>query len=873
MRVRNDQSELSTYRAKRSPEATPEPFGEPAPQGARPPLFVVQKHAARHLHYDLRLEISGALHSWALPKGLTVDPEEKRAAFETEDHPLEYADFEGIIPPGNYGGGAVIVWDRGFFFPLEDPEEGLAGGKLLFELQGYKLRGLWTLVRTKKNTKEWLLIKKPPGWAARNGYQVTNDGPSGLPGEESILSGLTVEELKEGFPRGEEIRRQLEALGAERGAGREAGRLAVVPDEIEVMKPATADGPFSAPGWTFELKYDGFRMLAVREDGKPRLLYRSGRDATDLFPDLARAVAALPHSLVLDGEAVVLDARGKPDFGRLQRRGLLSRRADALQAALADPATLYLFDLLAWEDFDLRKLPLVERKAILKKILPKAGPLRFADDLPEHGNYLYQEVTRLGLEGVVAKKLASPYRSGRSSDWLKIRADRVADFVILGWSPASGQRAGIGKLHLGLWREGRAVYAGRVGTGFDSQELKTIRAQATPRTTPAIPPIPGMPSGPRHVWVEPELVCEVRFKEWTRGGNLRLPVFARLRDDKRPDECIWLGDEETAEIAPIAETAEIAEIAEVAAEPTSPQPSPKSPSPKKAALSNLDKVFWPAEGYTKGDLLNFYRTIAPRLLPYLKDRPLVIDRYPDGIAGKSFYQKNAPGPAIDKVRTAPIWARGSSREIEYLLVDDLESLLAVVNLGAIPLHIWSSRVDTLDRPDWTILDLDPKGAPFTNVIEIAKAIRALTEEIEIPSFIKTSGGSGLHVLLPLCQQLTHDQSRQLAELLARVIVSELPKISTIERTIASRGGRVYIDFLQNGHAKLIAAPYSVRPHPGAPVSTPLRWEEVTGKLDPKKFTIVSVPKRVAKLAEDPLLDVLSCRPDLGRVIERLAGRL
>ena len=473
MHDRNDQSSgLSTYREKRSPDVTPEPFGDPAasplPAG-RPLLYVIQKHAARHLHYDLRLEISGALHSWALPKGLTVDPEEKRAAFETEDHPLEYADFEGIIPPGNYGGGAVIVWDRGFFFPLEDPEEGLAAGKLLFELKGYKLAGLWTLVRTKKNAKEWLLIKKPPGWGGRNGYRVANDGPlPGPPGEESILSGLTVEELRDGPARGDEIRRRLEALGAE--------RRPVVADGVEVMKPATAAGPFSAPGWTFELKYDGFRMLAAREDGRPRLLYRSGHDATDLFPDLARAVAALPFSLVMDGEAVVLDARGKPDFGRLQRRGLLSRRADALQAALADPATLYLFDLLGWEDFDLRALPLAERKAILQQILPRAGPLRFADDLPQEGEYLFREVTRLGLEGVVAKKIGSPYRAGRSSDWLKIRADRVADFVILGWTPVSGQRAGIGKLHLGLC-EGRPPGLRRPG----GDRLRLPGTQGDPR--------------------------------------------------------------------------------------------------------------------------------------------------------------------------------------------------------------------------------------------------------------------------------------------------------------------------------------------------------------------------------------------------------
>jgi bifunctional non-homologous end joining protein LigD len=406
VRNRNDQSgSLLRYRAKRRPEGTPEPFGDADPANSadttavseRPRLFVIQKHAARHLHYDLRLEISGALHSWALPKGLAIVPEDKRGAFETEDHPLEYADFEGIIPPGNYGGGAVIVWDRGFFLPLEDPEEGLVSGKLLFELQGYKLLGLWTLVRTKKNVKEWLLIKKPPGWAARSGYggRVTQDGAlAAPPGEESILSGLTVEELAAGSARSAGIREELERLGAP--------VQPVAADEIEVMKPATAAGPFSAPAWTFELKYDGFRVVAAREEGRPRLLYRSGHDATDLFPELARALAALPYSLVMDGEAVVLDALGRPNFGRLQRRGLLSRRADALQAALGDPATLYLFDLLAWEEFDLRPLPLTARKAVLRQILPKTGPLRFADDIPEHGEPLYREVTRLGLEGVVA---------------------------------------------------------------------------------------------------------------------------------------------------------------------------------------------------------------------------------------------------------------------------------------------------------------------------------------------------------------------------------------------------------------------------------------------------------------------------------------
>ncbi|HTQ80505.1 MAG TPA: DNA ligase D [Thermoanaerobaculia bacterium] len=864
-------SKLDSYRAKRLRDETPEPWGDDRnTDPSRPRLFVIQKHAARHLHYDLRLEIGGTLRSWALPKGVTVAPEDKRAAIATEDHPLEYADFEGIIPKGSYGAGAMILWDRGFFVPLEDPELGIETGKLLFELKGYKLRGVWTLVQTKRNPAEWLLIKKPQGWAAKNGYRGRVEVDSDVllnPGEESILSGLTVEELANGSAKTAAIRAELEGL--------RAAEAPVDPAAIEVMKPTIAPKAFSAPGWIFELKYDGFRVLAARQREGPRLYYRSGHDATDLFPELARALAALPYSVVMDGEVVILDALGRPSFSRLQKRGLLTRRADALRAAAGDPATLYLFDLLAWEGFDLRPLPLTARKAILRQILPKAGPLRYTDDLPEHGVALFREVERLGLEGVVAKKAASPYRSGRTNDWLKIRSDRVGDFIILGWAPATNAPGGIGKLHLGIHEAERLVYAGRVGTGFDSRELADIRQRATRRPSPAVA---GLPQGSRHVWVEPELVCEVRFKEWTPGGNLRLPVFARLRDDKRPDECVRLDAPEVLDAPDAPQELEEADAAE-----NTPLPSPSSPPPpspprparrgRAPELSNLDKVFWPQEGYTKGDLLNYYREIAPYLLPYLKDRPLVIDRYPDGIEGKSFYQKNAPSPTVDWVRTIPIWGEGSAREIEYLLVDDADSLLAVINLGAIPLHLWSSRVQTLDRPDWTILDLDPKGAPFSHVVEIAGAIRALTEELGMPSFIKTSGGSGLHVLLPLAQLCTYEQSRQLAELLARVVVGELPKIATVERTLAARGGKVYVDYLQNGRGRLIAGPYSARPRPGATVSAPLLWDEVGSELDPRAFTIRTVPERARSLGADPLLPVLGTRPDLGGAIEKLAGRL
>jgi bifunctional non-homologous end joining protein LigD len=866
---------LRDYRARRDPAATPEPFGNESLQSvSRPCLFVVQKHAARHLHYDLRLEIGGVLCSWALPKGPSLDPAEKRAAFATEDHPLEYADFEGIIPKGNYGAGAMIVWDRGIFVPLEDPVRGIEHGKLLFELRGYKLAGLWTLVQTsrKGQAAEWLLIKKPPGWARANGYPEAREPSPEPPGEFSVLSGLTVEELRDGT-RQEEIRRRLSELDAPRGA--------VTAAEVEVMKPQESS-PFSAAGWIFELKYDGFRALAARDEDGPRLVYRSGRDATALFPELARALAALPASrLLLDGEIAVLEPDGRPSFGRLQQRGQLTRRPDIVRAAIAHPTVFVAFDLLAWEEFDLRRLPLVQRKEVLARLLPPVatGTLRYADHIAERGLELYQQVTRLGLEGVVAKRADSPYRQGRSADWRKIRVDRTGDFVIVGWAVEAGS---IRKLHLAVSEGGRMVYAGRVGTGFDHRELSEIRDRLRNALRPT-PPFAGpAPPGRGHVWVEPELVCEVRFKEWTHTGGLRHPVFIRLRTDKRPEECGRPGFLPTPDEEPPPAVDESEEPAEPAPRPdpsarrraaTRSAPHPASSRSAGPAFSNLGKVFWPEEGYTKGDLIDYYRTVAPRLLPYLADRPLVLDRYPDGIAGKSFFQKNAPASLGGGVRTVSIWTDGSSREIDYLLCDDADGLAALANLAAIPLHVWSSRVGSLARPDWAILDLDPKGAPFGHVVEIARAAHALCDEVGLPSFAKTSGGSGLHVLLPLGGQLTHEQCRQLAELLARLLVAQLPALATVERSVAARGGRVYVDYLQNGHGKLLAAPWSVRPRPGATVSTPLAWSEVNAKLDPRAFTLRTVPERLKRRKQDPLRPVLDLAPDLGLVLARLGERL
>ncbi len=838
---------LEKYREKRSAEATPEPFGGVAAPGTG--VFVVQKHAARRMHYDLRLEMGGVLESWAVPRGVSADPVEKRLAVKVEDHPLEYADFEGLIPKGNYGAGAVIVWDRGHWVPHEDPEEGLARGKLLFELRGFKLRGVWTLVKLAKGDNEWLLIREKKGLDPAS-IEVE------LP-EESVFSGLTVEELRDGHDRAPRLRKELAKL--------KAPKRTVRPGDIELMLARTRDRPFSKPGWLFELKLDGYRMLASRTNGEAKLATRNGHDATDSFPDLIHPLSLLPFDdVVLDGEVVVHDEAGHPSFQRLQKRARLTRVHDIRRTALSRPAVFWAFDLLAAEGYDLRSLPLEKRKELLRHVLPPIGPFRYSEHFVENGEILYDQVSRLGLEGIMAKKADSRYRGGRSASWLKIRVDRTADLVVVGYTRPKGSRSGFGALHLAGYADGELTYAGRVGTGFTARQLKEVGAELANGRRDDAPCVGPVPKGVEHQWVEPELVCEVRYKEWTEEGLLRQPAFLRFRDDKPPQECS-LPRAGTGVASAGAGTEPLVSAAR--------SPAARAPEVREVRFSNLDKLFWPEDGYTKGDLIDYYRKVSPFLLPYLKNRPLVLTRYPDGIDGKSFYQKDAPVFIPDWIRTEKIWSTDTERDIYYFVCDDEETLLYIINLGTIPLHVWASRVGSLERPDWCILDLDPKEAPFRSVIAVARAIHDLCDEIDLPAFVKTSGSSGLHVLIPLGGQFTYEQSRKLGQLLATVVVREKPDLATITRTIKKRGEKVYIDFLQNRRGQLLVAPYSVRPIPGAPVSAPLRWSEVKGGLDINKYTIKSAPRRLRALKADPVLPVLTTRPDLLKALQRLGERL
>ena len=835
---------LAEYRAKRSPSETSEPFGSGASDGEKR-LFVVQKHRATALHWDLRMEMNGVLVSWAVPKGPSPNQADKRLAVHVEDHPLEYASFEGVIPKGNYGAGAMIVWDRGTWTPVEDPDAGMENGKLLFDLRGYKLRGRWTLVRTKAGGgKHWLLIKE------RDAYQDPQGGTEDYP-DDSILSGLTVEELGAGGDFGAALRKRC----AEWGAAEAPVRAATV----QVMTAESSDEPFSRPGWIFEIKYDGYRLLAESSGGAAALVSRNGNDLTTTFPEVARALRGLPYrSLVMDGEVVVDDKGGIPRFALIQKRGRIVRRDAAEREALRLPATYWAFDLLAFEGLDLRKLPLVRRKELLRQVLPTVGPLRYSDHIAERGVEMFRQVADLGLEGVVGKRADSPYAAGRSRAWLKVRQVRSAEFAIHGFTEPKSGTTGFGALHLAL-RDGNAfVYAGRVGTGFSEALLKDLgeRLRAMPEAEP--PKGNETPTTERDRWVTPQLVAEVQFKEVTESGVLRQPALVGLRDDKSPEECVATPDWGRALPEPPL---------------VQPRSGAAAGTGRTVRFSNLDKPFWPEDGYVKRDLVEYYRAVAPWLLPHLADRPVVLTRYPDGIHGKSFFQKNAPDHAPEWIRRIRVYSEGSKRELDYFVAEDLDSLLWVANSASIPLHVWLSRTADLGRPDYCVLDLDPKEAPFADVARIALFLKEVCDEIGLAAFVKTSGSTGLHVMLPLGRQVTYRQSRDLANILALAAVREMPDAATVARRPEQRDGKVYVDFVQNGHGRLIVAPYCARPLPGAPVSAPLEWAEVNGALAIADYNIKTVPERMAQLRDDPMAALLSTKPDLRGSLDTLRSML
>lgn len=801
------------YLAKRRPGATNEPFGASRRTGGV--LFVVHRHHARREHFDLRFEVEGELWSWAVPKGPHADPAVKRLAVRTENHPLDYGFFEGVIPEGQYGAGPSIIWDRGSHHQLIDPQQGLKDGKLLFELAGHKLRGRWTLVRTKQ---DWLLIKERDAEAVVGG----RDWP-----DDSILSGLTCAQLA--APQ-EKVTPLLAAIAANGGERRAL---------IAQPKPMLCEvgQAFDDPDWLFEIKYDGYRVLAERRDGRVRLLSRQGNDLSANFPEVAEVIARLPFDpLLLDGEVVVHDAHGLPSFQRLQQRAKLSRQADVERASLTLPVSYYAFDLLQAGPWDLRKLPLLARKQHLRQVLPGAGTVRYVDHIVGHGQQAFEHAQAMGLEGLVAKRADSAYESRRSSSWLKLPAWRRDHYSVIGWREDSTGSGSIGSLHVAEKLHGQWQYRGRVGSGL-SESLREDLAQ---RWRERKRPLVDQKSSPEDHWLQPDLIVEVRYRELTEGGHLRQPVL--------------LGIAAPTDVP-------LSEPPQVTVQPAAPT----------LQLSNLDKTYFPELGLSKGDLISYYRAVAARMLPLLADRPVVLVRYPDGIHGKSFYQHAAPGFAPDWIRRCPI-EDDAGGVTEYFLIDSVDALLYLVNLGTIPFHVFAARAYDLHHPDWCSLDLDPKDAPFEYVVRIARTIDRLCRELGLPHYLKTSGQSGLHILIPTAGQLDQTQCRALAELLARAVAQRLPEIATLARMTQQRAGKVYIDYLQNGGGKTLVAAYAARPVPAASVSMPLAWSQLRKGLDPSRFNLRSVPRALAR-GTDPWAELLDQRPDLLRAIEALAGLL
>ena len=817
---------LAAYRAKRRAAATPEPFGGSATDTAEDRgrrLFVVQQHAAARMHWDFRLEVDNALASWAVPKGPSMNPRDKRFAVQVENHPVEYADFEGSIPAGNYGAGQVIVWDHGTYAPLADFDSGLADGKLLFHLAGHKLKGRFTLVRPKGDNatgNAWLLVKERDQWASEAAL-----------GERSVFSGLTVAELKEVGAVEARLRADVEA------ARPRPPRSASLREQAMLAKPSE---PFDRAGWVFEIKYDGYRLFIERSGDAVTLRSRNNQDLTARFPELARCARHLPmREFVIDSEVVVHDERGVPSFARLQRRAAVRGALATAQAARHDPVMAWAFDLPHAGGYDLKRLPLLERKRLLKALLPPVGPLRYSAHVEADGVETFNRMAALGLEGVVGKRADSPYRGGRSDDWLKVRATRSGDFVIAGWAPTKSDANDLGALALAEYRDGTLAYCGRVGAGLgDAQRREVAR-----RLRDLAPGAPLVDDAAVR-WVAPTQVCEVAYREYSRSGHLRQPAFLRLRDDKAAAECVGAFD--------------------------APAPAPPPPKPALAVhVTNRAKVFFPEKALTKGDLLDYYERVAPWMLPYLADRPLVLTRFPDGIHGKSFYQRDAPAFVPDWVERKTLWSDSAQREVRYLLAQNVESLLYLANMGAISIHAWHSRITDLAHPDWCVLDLDPKDAPFEHVLEAAKTVKALLDEVDLPGFLKTSGASGLHILLPLAGQLTHALATTLGELLARITARRRADICTTTRAVRGRGRKVYVDHLQNGHGQLLVTPFSARAEPAASVSMPVKWTELTRRLKNANHHIVNAPTRLRRMG-DPMSEVLSIEPDLPSAMARLA---
>jgi bifunctional non-homologous end joining protein LigD len=825
---------LAKYSKKRDFKKTPEPAGTSAPGGSHKLAFVVQEHHASQLHYDFRLELDGVLKSWAVPKGPSLNPHDHHLAVHVEDHPYEYRKFEGVIPEGNYGAGNVIIWDEGWYEPRADTTDPIKTlrqeykkGHLTIVLHGKKLKGEFALIQmhTGKDDKAWLLIKKGDEYASAT--DVTKQ-------DESIKS-----------------HRRVDDLGA-------ANKLPDLSDCPRVAKPwhvkpmlaTLVDDPFSRESWLFEIKWDGFRAIGTKHKDEIELYSRNDLDFRERFARIAEAMRAFKHDVIVDGEMAVVDEHGKPHFEWI---------GDAGQNAPGTSLHYYIFDILWCDGRDLRSLPLVQRKRLLKSVIPKHDILRYSDHVETEGLKLFKEMQKEGLEGMVAKRADSPYREGvRGPDWLKVKTHQRQEVVIGGYTEPRGSRQYLGALLAGVYDHGELVYVGHSGGGIPDKQRKTLRDRLKRliRKTSPFKTEP-KPNAPVH-WVRPELIAEMSFSEWTEDNYMRHPVFEGMRDDKAPQN-VHREKPKSTSVVKKAETDA----------PSSGTASSQAPNGAGLPfeLTHLDKVFFPRHKYTKGDMIKYYESVAEYILPYLKDRPCSLNRMPDGITGPSFYQKNNEH-LPDWVPHANIFSDSNNANLRWIVGGDFPTLLYMVQLGCIEINPWNSRVGHLAKPDWIVIDLDPEGVTFNDVITVAGTVHEVCGEWHIPAYPKTSGKTGIHIYIPLGAKYTNDQARNLAHLIALEVNKRQPKLTSVERNPQKRKHKIYVDYLQNREGQTLAAPYSLRPTPEASVSMPLHWNEVKPGLKPTDFTIQNAMQRL-KHTGDLWKPVLGKGIDLHAVLKKI----
>jgi len=848
---------LKQYNLKRSFTKTPEPRG--LTKASKGPLtFVIQKHAATRLHYDFRLEMDGVLKSWAVPKGPSMNPEDKRLAVMVEDHPMDYADFEGIIPKGNYGGGTVMVWDRGVYTPYgakgrEEAEEILLAqlkkGHITFVLLGDKLKGEFALIRSDHMEENaWLLIKKGDEYASEKDIlKLDKSVKTGRSMAEIAGKASKEENVWESRKKGEtlsksksknekKVSRKGETFSNQMSKLLQDAPKRSIPHNIKPMLAESVDEPFNRANWIFELKWDGYRAIAEIEKGKVNLHSRNLISFNRKFAAIAASLSKFPHDAVLDGEIVALDEKGRPEFGMLQ--DYPNGKSELVY---------YVFDILYVDVHNVTNLPLIKRKELLRELLPRLPHVRFTDYVEESGREFFSIAQKLHLEGIMAKDSRSLYTIGeRSQSWLKIRTQKRQEAIICGFTEPGGTRQYFGALILGVYQRGRLRYIGHTGGGFDDKKLETLYEKLKKIAQEDCPFEKTPATNAPVTWVKPQLVCEVTFKEWTRDRIMRQPIFVGLREDKSSKEVV---PERALHVVDDSETS-------------------VTIGKQNLKLTNLSKTFWPRERYTKADLIRYYAEIAPILLPHLKGRPQSLLRFPNGIVGESFFQKDSSTLTAKWIKRISIESEHGGKALEYLLCQDKASLIYLVNLGCIDFNPWSSRIGHLEDPDYGIIDLDPEKCSFEKVIEVAQAARMLFEKLGIESYPKTSGKRGMHIYIPMGAKYTYEQVRQFTQLLCIQIHEKLPKITSLVHNPKERQGKVYLDYLRNARGQTAASVYSARAYPGATVSTPLKWEEVNKNLDPGKFTLKNMVKRVEKVG-DLFEGVMGRGVDIGKVLKGL----